>query len=158
MAQDPAAYADSVAFLLSQLGALSAQRFAERLSALDVSPRAFGVLSNVALGESPTQQQLADALGIHRNNMVSLVDEMEAAGWLRRERGVEDRRTFHLRLTAKGRELVDRVNQLVPELDAELTAGLSAAQRDKLARRLAALARTLDLSPTVHPHLSSRPR
>jgi len=84
-------------FLLSQVGARSAQLFAERLAPLGVSPRAYGVLSNLAGGQ--TQQQLADALRIHRNNMVGLIDEMEAAGWVRRHRSSQDRRAFEIRLT-----------------------------------------------------------
>ena len=158
MSENPAGYANSVAFLLSQLGAHSARLFASRLASLGISPRVFGILSNLAMNDGQTQQQLADALGIHRNNMVGLVDEMETGGWLRRERGVEDRRAFHLRLTPAGRELVERVNAFIPELDDELCESLSPARRRQLTLQLSSLARSLGLSPAVHPHLSSRAR
>ncbi|MBK9158407.1 MAG: MarR family transcriptional regulator [Micropruina sp.] len=75
-------YAESPSFLLSQIGARSAQVFAERLRGEGMSPREFGVLTHVAANPGQTQQQLADALGIHRNNMVGLIDEVEAAGWV----------------------------------------------------------------------------
>lgn len=158
MIPPPTRYADSLAFLLSQVGAYSARLFAERLEPLGISPRAFGVLSNVAAAEGQTQQQLADALGIHRNNMVGLIDEMETAGWVSRERGVQDRRAFHLHLTPAGQELVARANELVPELDAQLGGALKRSERRQLAAQLKLIARSLGLEPTVHPHLSSRQR
>src|SRR5258708_6136477 len=86
----PAPYAESLSFLVSQVGARSAQLFAERLAPLGVSPRAFGVLSNLSSTGSQTQQQLADTLGIHRNTMVCLIDELGRAGHgrpTRRRRG-----------------------------------------------------------------------
>ncbi|MGA2009164.1 MAG: MarR family transcriptional regulator [Solirubrobacteraceae bacterium] len=154
----PIRYAESLSFLLSQIGAESARLFAGQLAPLGLSPRAFGVLSNLAVAEGQTQQQLADALGMHRNNMVGLIDELEAAGWLQRRRGVTDRRAFHLHLTRAGQTLVDRANALIPALDARLGQSLPAADRRRLVSQLTAIARTLGLDPSVHPHLAARPR
>jgi DNA-binding MarR family transcriptional regulator len=141
--------------LLSQVGARSAQLFAERLAPLGVSPRAFGVLSNLAGAGSQTQQQLADALGIHRNNMVGLIDDMEAAGWVRRHRSTQDRRAFDVRLTRSGSALVSRVTRLIPALDDEVGQGLRDSDRQTMIAFLKQLAQTLDLSPGVHPQLGS---
>lgn len=158
MPATPIRYADSLAFLLSQIGARSAQLFAERLAPLGLSPRAFGVLSNLAAAEGQTQQQLADALGVHRNNMVGLIDQMEADGWVQRRRGVADRRAFHLHLTPAGHTLVDTANELIPTLDAQLGSSLSAAGRRELIAQLKAIAEELGLGPGVHPHLAARQR
>ncbi len=155
---EPTPYAESLPFLLSQVGARSAQMFAARLAPLGVSPRAYGVLSNLDGAASQTQQQLADALGMHRNNMVGLIDEMEAAGWVRRHRSAQDRRAFEIRLTRAGCALVFRVNKLIPALEDELGQGLSDSQRQTMVALLKQLAQTLDLSPGVHPHLGARSR
>ncbi len=154
----PTSYAESLAFLLSQVGARSAQMFAARLAPLGVSPRAYGVLSNLDGAASQTQQQLADALGMHRNNMVGLIDEMEAAGWVRRHRSAQDRRAFEIRLTRAGSALVSRVNKLIPALEDELGQGLSERQRQTMVALLKQLAQTLALSPGIHPHLGARSR
>jgi DNA-binding MarR family transcriptional regulator len=158
MKAPPTRYADSLAFLLSQVGAQSARLFGERLAPLGVSPREFGVLSNLAANDGQTQQRLADALGIHRNNMVGLVDSMEAAGWLQRHRNAEDRRAFSLRLTPAGYAIVAEVNDLVRQLDAQLAHGLEPAERRELVALLKQTAQALGLSPSVHPHLAGRPR
>jgi DNA-binding MarR family transcriptional regulator len=154
----PTRYGNSLAFLLSQVGARSAQLFGERLALLGVTPRAFGVLSNLAAREGQTQQELANSLGIHRNNMVGLIDELESASWVRRRRSSTDRRAFEIQLTAAGRALVTRANDQVPVLDEELARGLNAGQREQLRDLLGRIARTLELSPAVHPHLASRTR
>ncbi len=151
-------YADSLAFLLSQVGARAAQIFADRLIPLGVSPRAFGVMSNLEGGASQTQQELADALGIHRNNMVGLIDELEAAGWVRRHRSERDRRAFDVRLTRSGSALVARVNRLIPALDAEIGRALTESEERTMVALLARVAAALDLRPGVHPHLSARSR
>lgn len=152
------AYAASLPFLLSQVGARTAQLFADRLAALGVTPRAYGVMSNLAVAEGQTQQQLADALGIHRNNMVGLIDSMEGSGWVRRHRNVRDRRAFDVRLTDAGADVVRRVDALMPVLDEAVGGTLSEAERRTLCILLARLADALGLSPGVHPHLAAAPR
>ncbi len=149
----PTQYSHSLAFLLSQVGAQSASLFAQALANLGASPRAFGVLSNLAAAEGQTQQQLADALGMHRNNMVDLVDEMETAGWIRRQRSDTDRRAFALRLTPAGRTIVKRVNQQVPLIDQQLAAHLTPVERSALLEMLQRVADSLGLGPGIHPHL-----
>jgi DNA-binding MarR family transcriptional regulator len=149
-------HASSLAFLLSQVGAQSARLFASELAAVGVAPRAYGVLSNLAHADGQTQQQLADALGIHRNNMVSLIDELEGAGWVRRHRHSQDRRAFHIRLTDDGAQVVQRVEELLPALDERIGRGLDVDQRQALLELLHRVADDLGLHPGVHPHLSAR--
>ena len=115
-------------------------------------------MSNLAVAEGQNQQQLADALGIHRNNMVGLVDEMEAAGWLRRERSSTDRRAFQLHLTRQGRSIVTQVDRLVPVIEHQITGGLSHEQRCALVATLRQLADGLGLEPGIHPHLATNRR
>jgi DNA-binding MarR family transcriptional regulator len=149
-------HAASLAFLLSQVGAQSARLFAAEVAALGVTPRAYGVLSNLADTGAQTQQQLADALGIHRNNMVSLIDDLEAAGLVRRHRHSHDRRAFNIRLTDDGARIVEQVADLLPDLDDRIGRGLDAHQQRTLVELLQHIARELGLHPGVHPHLSAR--
>jgi DNA-binding MarR family transcriptional regulator len=148
-------HAQSLAFLLSQVGARSAQLFAAGLAPLGMSARAFGVLSHLASTGTQTQQELADGLGVHRNNMVGLIDGLEAAGWARRQRSERDRRAFDVRLTRKGSAMVDRVNGLLPDLDAEIGQGLTDAERATLIGLLHRVGDTLELRPGIHPGLRS---
>src|SRR5215469_13667091 len=107
-------YATSLAFLSSQVGARSAQMFAEGLAAFGMSPREFAVLSNLDSSDQPLNQQaIADALGMHRNNVVALIDAMEGKGWIRRQRATEDRRSFALVPTSAGLRVLSRARHVV---------------------------------------------
>jgi DNA-binding MarR family transcriptional regulator len=155
--REPTQYAASLPFLLSQVGARSAQIFTERLAPLGISPRGYVVLSNLAAaGTSPTQQQLADALGIHRNIMVGLIDELEAAGWVQRHRSTRDRRAFDVHLTATGSALVSQIDRLIPTLEDDFAQGLTDSERQTMLALLNHVALTLELRPGIHPHLGSR--
>lgn len=143
----------SVAFLLSQIGARSAELFAAELRPLGVAPRAFGVLSNLDAADGQTQQQLADALGIHRNNMVGLVDDLEAAGWVRRHRSDVDRRAFNIQLTDTGAELIAQIQNSIAAVEQTLTAELTDGEHAEMKMLLKRMAAGLGLRPGVHPHL-----
>lgn len=154
----PTSYASSLAFLLSQVGARSAQLFAERLAPLGLSPRAFAVLSHLAGSGPRTQQQLAETLGIHRNNMVGLIDEMEAAGWARRHRSARDRRAFDVHPTSAGAAVVSRANELIAAIDDELGQALTRSEHDTIVALLLRLADSQGLSSGIHPYLGVAPR
>jgi DNA-binding MarR family transcriptional regulator len=157
--REPTQYAASLPFLLSQVGARSAQIFTERLAELGISPRGYVVLSNLAAaGSSPTQQQLADALGLHRNIMVGLIDELEAAGRVQRHRSTRDRRAFDVRLTAAGSALVAQIDVLIPTLEDDFAQGLTDSETQTLLALLKRVALTLELRPGIHPHLGGRAR
>jgi DNA-binding MarR family transcriptional regulator len=146
---------DSPGFLLSQLGVYSAQRFAERLQPLGVHPRHFGLLVNIASVEGQSQQYLADAMGIHRNVMVGLVDELEHRGLVERRRHASDRRAHALYLTAAARELLVQAEAFVHQNDTELVTALDQAERRLLISLLRRMASERGLHRGVHPGLQS---
>lgn len=143
---------------LRQERARSAQLFAGRLAPLGVSPRAFAALSNPRSTAGQSQQQLADTLGIHRNNMVGLIDELEAAGWVRRHRSQRDRRAFDVRLIRAGSALVSPINNLIPALDGEAGQDLTGSEQHTMVALLQKMASALDLRPGIHPGLSAPSR
>src|SRR3982074_2232075 len=96
---------ESPSFLVSQLGLYSAQQFAERLQPLGLLPRHFGLLKHLASVEGQSQQYLADMMGVHRNAMVGLIDELEGRGLVERRRHASDRRGPAPCLAARGAAL-----------------------------------------------------
>jgi DNA-binding MarR family transcriptional regulator len=85
----------------------------------------YSVLSIIAAHAGLRQSQLADALAIERPNIVQLIDELEVAGWITRNRDPNDRRAWVLTSTAKGRELCRKATKAVQDHDTRMTAGLS---------------------------------
>src|ERR1700674_2356252 len=104
---------DGLAFLLAQLGAHAAMRFAERLSEHNLTPALVGILRLLRDTAGQSQQALADRLGMHPSRLVPLVDDLEQRGLIRRERSRADRRVNEVQLTAEGAALLRTVAAVV---------------------------------------------
>jgi len=139
------------AYLLSQLGALSARLFADRVAALDLTPPQAGLLRLVAAQPGRSQQALATQLGTPPSRMVGLIDGLEARGLLARRRNTDDRRLSSLHVTADGMALLAELGGLAVAHDGEVSAGLDDTEREQLHALLVRLAELRGLRPGVHP-------
>lgn len=139
------------AYLLSQLGALSARLFAGRVAALDLTPPQAGLLRLVAAEPGQSQQALAAKLGTPPSRMVALIDGLEERGLLARRRNTGDRRLSSLHLTAAGGAMLAELGGLAVAHDDEVCAGLDAAEQEQLHGLLVRLASLRGLQPGVHP-------
>ena len=151
---EPPALESRAAFLLSQLGIVSAQRFTAGLAPLGISPNRFGVLAQVAREEGRTQQELATALGLHRNSMVSLIDDLEARGLVERRRHPEDRRAYAIHLTPAARGVLTEGARIADQLEDELLSPLGPQERTVLVATLGRLAAANGSRPGVHPGIA----
>src|SRR5258706_12298006 len=118
-------------FLLAQLGPPAAAPFAERLAPLGLHPRHFGLVTHLAGGDGQTQQQLADTMGIHRNVMVGLLDDLEDRGLVQRRRHPADRRAHALHPTEAAPDLRPQAQHAAAEYDAERLAALHATDQPR---------------------------
>jgi DNA-binding MarR family transcriptional regulator len=150
-AGSPPALGTRVSFLLSQLGLQSARTFAAGLAPLGLNPNRFGLLIHVARAEGQSQQQLAETLGIHRNAMVSLIDDLEARGLVERRRHPSDRRAYAIHLTERARELLPEASLVADEQEASLLADLAEDERRTLRDLLSRLSAGSGQRADVHP-------
>jgi DNA-binding MarR family transcriptional regulator len=146
----------SLGFLLSQVGIYASRRFAQRIGALDLHPGLFRILNVVEATEGQSQQAIGDAIEVPASRMVALVDELEQRGLVERRPDPEDRRVRVLHLTPKGRRLLERGQKIAAEHEADLTKGMSPADRERLMSLLRELADNQGLAAGVHPGLSER--
>jgi DNA-binding MarR family transcriptional regulator len=150
--------ADRANFLLSQLGFHVAQTFAARLAPLGIAPNHFGLLMHVERGEGRSQQQLADALGIHRKVMVGLLDDLEQRGLVERRRHPGDRRAHAIHLTGAARQLLPLAREVADQHEDEVLAALDAGERVALIAALQRIAGDTGSPPGVHPGLETAVR
>jgi DNA-binding MarR family transcriptional regulator len=141
----------AAAFLVAQVGAHAAMRFAERLSRLGLQPQHAGALRLLSSAEGLTQRALAERLGMFPSRAVALVDELENRGLVVRDEDPEDRRSYALRLTEKGRRALAEIGQVAREHQEALLAALDSGEREQLARLLRKVAEEQGLLPEVHP-------
>lgn len=144
----------SVAFLVSRLGFEVGNRLTEGLAPLGIEPRHFGLLRALAISEGQSQRAIGQALDIHPNRMVGLVDDLERLRLVQRRPHPTDRRAYSLVLTAKGRRVLQKAFEVAFDIEDALCAGLQPAERSEL---LALLGKLRPLYPGrqgVHPGLS----
>ena len=133
---DPAAW---LAFLLSQVGAHSAGRFADRLAPLGLKPPHAGVLRALDRADGLSQQALGETLGAFPSRLVALLDELEGSGLVERRDRPGDRRCYALHLTDAARAL-KQIVRVARQHQEDLCAALDESEREQLAGYLRRIA------------------
>ena len=144
----------SAAFLLSQVGAHAAGKFAERLGRLRLSPPHAGILGVLRKSGGLSQQGLAEVLHMHPSGLVAIIDELEERGLVKRQDSLDDRRTYELHLTDKGQVALRDIGRVAQEHNESLCAVLSQSEREQLTGFLQRIADNQGLTPGVHPGFS----
>jgi DNA-binding MarR family transcriptional regulator len=145
------------AFLLAQLGAHAAARFADRIASLDLTPAQAGLLRLIAREPGQSQQAIAGQLGTPASRLVLLVDELEGRGLIERRRNPGDRRHYALYLTPGGGQFMKELGQAGAAHEEDICAALDPAERQELSRLLRRIAGQQGLTPGVHPGYRARP-
>lgn len=139
-------------FLLAQIGAHAATRFAQRIAELDLTPAQAGLLRLIARQPGQSQQALAQQLRTPPSRLVPLVDHLEGRGLIERRRNPEDRRHHALYLTAEGGQFMKaRLGPIGIAHEDDICAALTAAERDQLHGLLSRIGEQQGLIPGVHP-------
>jgi DNA-binding MarR family transcriptional regulator len=146
------------AFLLAQVGAHAASKFAERLEELKLVPAHAGILRILGATPAITQQALATALGTLPSRLVALVDELESKGLLERRPHESDRRSYALHLTKAGQSTLQAIGRIAREHQQALLAELSEGEQRQLADLLQRVADQQRLIHRVHPGYGKLPR
>jgi DNA-binding MarR family transcriptional regulator len=139
------------AFLLAQLGAYAAGRFAERIAELDLTPPQTGLIRAIAAQPGRSQQALATLLGTPPSRLVTLVDGLDERGLVERRRNPDDRRLHALHLTEEGEKLLRRIGEVARAHDEAICGALEPEERRNLRALLDKLAAEHGLTPGVHP-------
>ncbi len=143
------------ALLLAQVGAHGAKQFADRLSVLKLTPPHAGILRRLVQSPGISQRELAAALGMHASRLVAVLDEMETLGLLIREANAEDRRTYSLQVTARGKETMEQIAAISQQHNDALCAALNEEERAVLVGLLQRIADQQGLLRGVHPGFST---
>lgn len=139
------------AFLVAQVGAHAASKFAERLAKVELAPPHAGILRILSSTPAITQQALATTLGMAPSRLVALIDDMDSRGLIERRGDPDDRRRYALHLTEKGRAMLETVGRVSREHSQALLAALSDEEQRQLALLLQRIADEQGLTRGVHP-------
>jgi DNA-binding MarR family transcriptional regulator len=141
----------NAAFLLAQVGAHSAEIFAELLKPLRLAPHHSGVIWLLSRSPGISQHNMAATLRMHPSRLVSLLDELEERGYVERRANEDDRRVYAVHLTPAGEEVYTQIERLSRQHQDILCAALSDAECRRLAGYLQRIAEERELTGGVHP-------
>jgi DNA-binding MarR family transcriptional regulator len=104
--------------------------------ALGMRLKQYAILSVLRDQGAMPQQALGEQMHVDPNNLVLLLNDAEAAGWVERRRDPSDRRRHIVVLTDPGVEALKHAEEAIEEVEDQVLGPLSAEQRATLRRLL----------------------
>jgi DNA-binding MarR family transcriptional regulator len=131
--------ATSAGLLLALLGQHAMRRLRAAHTDQKLSPRQFHLLGLLHDRGPMTQRELGALIDVDPSILVTLLNPLEAEGYLSRERDASDRRRHVVTLTRGGARQLDRAAQAQRDAEDELFVDLSDGQREQLRELLLVL-------------------
>ena len=119
-------------YLLGRAAQQCRSYFDALVEPLGIHGRHFSVLAVLGEGRPMAQVEMSERLGIDRNTMVLLLDDLETRRLVTRRRDPRDRRAHLVSLTDTGREVLAESTALARRTNDEVFAPLSADERAQL--------------------------
>jgi DNA-binding MarR family transcriptional regulator len=156
----PAATPSGVAYLVGRLDRLLRRRMNEVLAGQGLSVQQYTVLAMLGARGQLSNAQLAERAFVTPQTANELVKSMESREWIERSPDPDHGRIIHLRLTRKGRSMLERGHAAAAAIEAMMLAGTSAADREYLHAALKACVQSLGamLPPELSTSRSRKPR
>src|SRR5215208_7362021 len=135
--------ATSEGLLLALLGQQAMRRLRAAHTEHKLSPRQFHLLGLLHDRGAMTQRDLGTLMDVDASILVTLLNPLEADGYLSRERDPTDRRRHVVTITRRGEAQLERAAQAQRDAEDELFAGLTDTQRAQLRALLLVLRQQL---------------
>ena len=117
---------------IHELNLMFARIFNQRVKHLGITRSQWQTLFMLNHGDGLTQTELAERLVMARSPLGKIIDCLEKDGLVERREDNEDRRVKRVFLTARVGPLIDPLGELVEEIGAKATRGMSATDRATL--------------------------
>jgi DNA-binding MarR family transcriptional regulator len=128
--------ATSEGLLLALLGQQAMRRLRAAHTEHHLSPRQFHLLGLLHDRGALTQRELGALMDVDPSILVTLLNPLDADGYLSRERAAYDRRRHVVTITRRGEQQIGRAAQAQRDAEDEILAGLTKPQRAQLRRLL----------------------
>jgi DNA-binding MarR family transcriptional regulator len=117
---------------LTTLGESFSRQIREVLAEHDLKPRQLRILDLLADRGPIGQRELAELMGIDHSVLVNLLNPLEAAKQVKRERDTVDRRRHMVTIAAAGRRRLAQADQAFRDAEDAFFAPLGAEEREQL--------------------------
>ena len=136
----------------ARLGTTAKEQSMEAYEEAGLHPYHHAILAVLDEGSRETQGAIADSLGYDKGQLVGLLDELEQAGLVSRQRDQADRRRQIVQMTPAGRKMLDKLRKLSARVEDEFLSGLSEKEREQFHALL------LKIAEQHLPHCRHTPR
>ncbi|MGK3945072.1 MarR family winged helix-turn-helix transcriptional regulator [Streptomyces sp. RP5T] len=125
---------------LLSLAAIQSDRLVnQKLVQVDARKRHYAIIATLYEFGPESQEELVSRTGIHRSEMVTVIDELADRGMVERSPNPANRRQNVITLTQQGRRQLLKLDKLLAQAEDEVLAPLTPSEREQLARLLAVL-------------------
>ncbi|WP_455920720.1 MarR family winged helix-turn-helix transcriptional regulator, partial [Priestia megaterium] len=108
------------------------QKFAEGLAPFNINSRQYGVLLFIEENPYSSQKDISENLHIDRTTMVSHIDHLETLRFVERTKNPNDRRSYSLLITEKGKEVLNSRWEFLTDVESEVLTPLNQQERQLL--------------------------
>ena len=116
---------ETLPFEIAETAHALRRAFDRRAATLGITRAQWKVLFRLERQPGLRQVELADILDVEPITLCRIVDRLEDAGLVERQRDPADRRAWRLEVTTQAQPLISKLRALADELMAEAFAGLS---------------------------------
>ena len=117
--------------------------FDQRVERSGLTRASWQLIAAVARNPGATQRLIAEALEVREITAGRMIDKLCAEGVLERREHPQDRRAYCVYLTSDAKPMLDKIDELAKVHEADIFAGFSAADLDRLDELLEGIARNL---------------
>ena len=129
----------SMIHLLHRASQRASEIFAIETREFDLTARQFAVLTTVAQNEGLSQTDLVRLTGIDRSTLADVIQRLLKRGIIERQRTAQDGRTYAVKLSGQGQDLLDAIKPYVRRADRIVMSCLGEDDGKKAAQILARL-------------------
>ena len=123
---------------LDRVHSLMSRRLQGRMTDYEVTRPQYSVLRLLLEGGPQTANTLSGSMGVTPGNLTGVIDRLEGAGYLARQRDAQDRRCIHLSLTAAGEA---KAREIIPGIRGTVAGFFAALDEQQLQTFLGSLNR-----------------
>jgi DNA-binding MarR family transcriptional regulator len=127
---------ETLPFEIAETAHALRRAFDRRAATLGITRAQWKVLFRLQRQPGLRQVELADILDVEPITLCRIVDRLEDAGLVERQRDPADRRAWRLEVTEQAQPLIAKLRALADELMAEAFAGLSDAELELMRTKL----------------------
>jgi DNA-binding MarR family transcriptional regulator len=124
-ANKPSRESENNAYLVRQLHRAFLRLLASYLSPHGLTPLQWTILRQLWRRDGDSQVQLAQAVGVEKATLTSVLDSLERRRLIKRVRSTEDRRKYGIYLTTSGRALEADLLPYADKVNGQATTGIS---------------------------------